>query len=656
MGLTVAELTADLGLNAAPLQSGLAGVMGKFGGLSTIAVAGGAAIAAGLAVGTKALFDVGESFDDAYDTIRIGTGATGKELEGLQEDFKAVFADVPTDMASVSTAIADLNTRLGLTGKPLQDLSKQFIDLSRITGTDLKTNIASVTRVFGDWQISAKDQAGALDAMFRATQASGIGFDQLSTSVVKFGAPMRNLGFSFEESLALLSQFDKAGVNTQTVFAGMRSGIGNLAKEGESVPETFRRIVSEIEKMGPGTEATALAIELFGQRAGPDLADAITGGKFAIDDMMGAISGGKDTIRGVAKDTDDWKESLNVLKNKVLVGLEPIVTALFDAVGWLADAFVKLTENKDVQEFFRDVGDTARSLVDTFLEMIAPITAHWDAIKSVIKAALGVIADVIRAVMAIIRGDWDEAWGHIKSATSTVWDGIKAVVRAAIDAVADKLRGAMDSIKGAWSGAWDTMKEIVSGAWGRINDAVSDGIRALGGLIKSLPGKIKGWLGNLGKLLWNAGRDLIDGLIGGIQEKLSDLWDTISSIGSQISKAWSNILDEHSPSRVFWAHGRNLMQGLALGISESASLPMGSLAALAGKLAVPALADGGVAPTFGSTRAPRDSYPTVVEEHYHIHMPGGTTIVGSAETVGRMIAPAIGRESRIAEKRRARRR
>ena len=209
MALTVAELSADLAIDSRQFDTGLQGILGKFGKFGPVAAAAGGAIVAGLAVAAKAALDLGGSFDDAYDTIRIGTGATGKELEGLQEDFKAVFADVPTDMASVSTAIADLNTRLGLTGKPLQDLSKQFIDLSRITGTDLKTNIASVTRVFGDWQISAKDQAGALDAMFRATQASGIGFDQLSTSVVKFGAPLRNLGFGFEESLALLSQLTR---------------------------------------------------------------------------------------------------------------------------------------------------------------------------------------------------------------------------------------------------------------------------------------------------------------------------------------------------------------------------------------------------------------------------------------------------------------
>jgi len=128
MALTVAELSADLGINTRPFDTGLKGIVGKFGKLGPMAAAGGAAIAAGIAMGGKALLDLGDSFDNAFDTIRVGTGATGAELAGLQKDFKAVFADVPTDMASVGTAIADLNTRLGLTGKPLQDLAKQFLD------------------------------------------------------------------------------------------------------------------------------------------------------------------------------------------------------------------------------------------------------------------------------------------------------------------------------------------------------------------------------------------------------------------------------------------------------------------------------------------------------------------------------------------------
>jgi len=611
MGLTVAELTADLGLNAAPLQSGLAGVMGKFGGLSTLAVAGGAAIAAGLAVGTKALFDVGESFDEAYDTIRIGTGATGDALEGLKGDFKAVFAEVPTDMASAGTAIADLNTRLGLTGKPLQDIAAQFLDLSRITGTDLATNINHVTRVFGDWQISADQQAGSLDAMFRAAQASGIGFDDLTSSVVKFGAPLRNLGFGFEDSLALLSQFDKAGVNTQTVFGGLRQGIGKLAKDGEAVPETFKRVVAEIERMGPGTEATALAIELFGARSGPDLADAIAGGKFAIDDMFAAITEGEDTVRGAARDTDDWRESLTRLKNKALVALEPIATGLFDAVGWLADALVRLAENEDVQEFFGELGATAQALVDVFLQMVAPIRENWDTIKAVIGTALRIVADVIRAVMAVIRGDWDKAWSYLKRAVSTAWDGIKAAVRA--------------------------------------------GISALREYISALPGKVKDWLGNLGGLLYDKGTALIQGLINGITGKLGDLWGTVSGIAGGI-KSRKGPLDKDAV--LLRPAGRAIIGGLMQGIDEQLGPLYRQVSGIAPRLAV--VAPGGSLglpglPTLAGAGSAGNG-PVEVHEHYHVHTPGGTTLVGSAETVARLLAPALSAQSRTTTKRRARRR
>src|SRR4051794_32310918 len=53
---------------------------------------------AGAAVGVGvAAFKIGESFDEAYDKIRIGTGATGSKLKGLESDFKSVVKTVPTD-------------------------------------------------------------------------------------------------------------------------------------------------------------------------------------------------------------------------------------------------------------------------------------------------------------------------------------------------------------------------------------------------------------------------------------------------------------------------------------------------------------------------------------------------------------------------------
>ena len=69
----------------------------KISGLNVKALAVGAAVG-GIAVATgkavieagKYMKDLGASFDDAADAIRIGTGATGDALDGLLDDFDAV--------------------------------------------------------------------------------------------------------------------------------------------------------------------------------------------------------------------------------------------------------------------------------------------------------------------------------------------------------------------------------------------------------------------------------------------------------------------------------------------------------------------------------------------------------------------------------------
>ena len=296
----------------------------------------GTGIGAAVAVGFTAL-KLGESFDAAFDTIRLGTGATGEALKGLEADFKGVFKSVPTDAETASTAIADLNTRLGLTGEPLQEMATQFINLSRITGTDLGANIADLTRVFGDWSVASDEQAGVMDAVFRASQASGIGINQLAQKVVQFGAPLRQMGFGLDESIALLSKWEKEGVNGELVLGSLRIAMGKFARDNVPMREGLDQTAASIQEMGPGAESTALAMEVFGARAGPDMAAAILEGRFAIDDYLAAVNDGTDTISGAAADTDDWRERLTVLKNQALVGLEPVLTALFNGMGALAE-------------------------------------------------------------------------------------------------------------------------------------------------------------------------------------------------------------------------------------------------------------------------------------------------------------------------------
>ena len=279
------------------------------------------------------LLKLGKDFDNAYDTIRAGTGATGDALDGLKTDFREIAKVAPSSFKDIGAVVADLNTRLGLTGKPLQDLSVQMLNFARITKTDINTLIPAATRVFGDWQIATDKQGKAMDTLFKVSQSTGIGVDRLSEKVVQLGAPLRNLGYSFEEATALMGKWEKEGVNTETVFSGLRQALRVFAKEG--VTDTHAALMGLIEQMknaGTTGEAATIGMDYFGKGLN-DVADAARGGKFDIDELIKSVGDGTDTINAVSAATMDWKEKLILLRNNIGISLEPLAMKVFDSIG-----------------------------------------------------------------------------------------------------------------------------------------------------------------------------------------------------------------------------------------------------------------------------------------------------------------------------------
>jgi len=374
----------------------------------------GAAVA-GIGVG---LFKLGSTFDDAFDRLRVGTGKTGEELAGLQDSFRNLAQDVPSSFGDISTVLTGLTQKLGATGAPLETLSAQLLNVSRITGTDLQSNVESVSRLFGDWGVATEDQSFVLDELFRAGQKSGVGLDVLSQSLVQFGAPLRNLGFSLQESEALLATFAKTGVNTDTVMAGLKAGVGKLAKAGESVPDTFKRVVAEITKLGPGTEATKKAIELFGQRAGPDLADAIAGGKFSIDELMDSIVNGQDTINTASHDTADFAESWQKLKNRVFLALEPIATKFFTLVGSAMDRLGPV---------FQEVIGGLRAFQEAWVANDGDVTSSGfpGLMEKLANILHGRVVPAIQAFVGWLRDLWTQHGPQVVAVITTLFDGIR---------------------------------------------------------------------------------------------------------------------------------------------------------------------------------------------------------------------------------------
>ena len=94
-----------------------------------------------LAAGSVAAFN---EIDEGYDLIITKTGATGEAAESLQKSMDSVFGSLPTSAADAGIAIGEVNTRFGLTGDSLEQLSSQFIQFAQINETDLNLSLIHI--------------------------------------------------------------------------------------------------------------------------------------------------------------------------------------------------------------------------------------------------------------------------------------------------------------------------------------------------------------------------------------------------------------------------------------------------------------------------------------------------------------------------------
>lgn len=346
------------------------------GGLKKALIVGAAAVAAGTVAAFKGLYDIGATFDDVTDTIRTGTGATGAALKGLEKVAKDVGKSVPADFSQIGQVVADLNTRTGLSGKTLTTVAKQYLEAGRILGQDVDIN--STTAAFNAFNIKGADVAKGMDSLFRVSQATGLGMNELAKSVQSAAPAMQNLGFSFEDTAALAGSLDKAGLNTQQVLMSMSKGMVTLAKDGEEPRAAFARVTEELQtfiKNGDTASALDLAGKVFGTRGASQFVGALQSGSINLKDLQGALGATGDTILGVGKETADFAEKAKVLGNKAMVFLEPLGSAVFAAMGNVLDQVTPLMDQVPAafEAVKRSIGDVTE-FVKSNLTWIGPMT------------------------------------------------------------------------------------------------------------------------------------------------------------------------------------------------------------------------------------------------------------------------------------------
>jgi phage-related minor tail protein len=255
-----------------------------------------------LASAAKEAYD---EFDKGADAVIKATGATGEAAKELEESYNNVAHNVVGDMGDIGSALGEVNTRFGFTGQELEDATESFLKFADITGTDATEAVRLVSRAIENGGMNAKEYTKILDVLAKAGQTTGVNVSSLTEQVTKNGAALRQLGFSTEESVAMLAKFEKEGVNADTVLAGLKKAVANWGKEGKNAKEEFTKVLDEIARTKDVAKASEIAIEAFGTKAGPELVEDIQAGKLEYKDFLEVLKTSKGTVTDTYKATQD---------------------------------------------------------------------------------------------------------------------------------------------------------------------------------------------------------------------------------------------------------------------------------------------------------------------------------------------------------------
>lgn len=182
--------------------------------------------------------------------------------------------------------------------------------------------------------------------------------------------------------LQCLLGWEKAGVNTEIAFSGMKKAISNWGAAGKDSTKEFSKTLKEIEKCPTIAKATTKAISVFGAKAGPDLADAIKGGRFEFQKYIEALDSGKGTIESTYKQIIDEVDDTQLAMQNAKVAMHDAGEIAAKTIGpILLDLSKKF---KGLMENFDKLSDKEKKQI---LNMIAITASIGPAVK--ILSALG---------------------------------------------------------------------------------------------------------------------------------------------------------------------------------------------------------------------------------------------------------------------------
>ena len=414
--------------------------------------------------------------DEGLDTIILKTGATGDALDEMGGIMEDIATSIPTDFASAGEAIGEVNTRFGVNGDQLRNLSEQYIKFAKINDTDITSAVDSSQKALSAFGKDASDAGVYLDHLTQVSQATGVSVSTLTSGAVKNSAAFQAMGLSLYGATTFMGQLEMSGADSSAVMAGLSKALQNATKEGIPLDTALAQLQETIVNGTGSTDGLTAAYDLFG-KSGAQVYEAVRAGTIDFTNLNNVADGTADTVSKTFEATldpaDQFETAMNAIKATGASIAEIVMPALSKALEKVRSVVLKLKKwwdnlDKSQKEMIVTVGGIAAAIGPLLIGVGKVITLAGSLI-TVLTGPAGIavaIAGVVAAGVYMVK-HWDE----VKAKAKEIWENIKTFFADGWQKIKDIDWEAVGST--IWNGVTSVMTTVGTWLKERFDEAVT---------------------------------------------------------------------------------------------------------------------------------------------------------------------------------------
>lgn len=211
-----------------------------------------------------------------------------------------------------------------------------------------------------------------------------------------------------------------------------------------------------------------------------------------------------------------------------------------------------------------------------------PVAADvFQIISGLIGGVVDIVAAVVETIGAVLSGDWSAAWEGMWKIVQAAWDMVVGIFTGFTSLVLGYVSQFLGFFSSLWGGAWGSALSTLKQAWDGMAKSVSNGVKTVADYVRQIPQKVRDALGNVGSVLLDAGRRIVEGFISGITSKFQAVKNTLSNLTSLLPD-WKGPADLDKV--ILEKSGELVISGFVRGMESEYNTARKSLAAFTNTL------------------------------------------------------------------------